>query len=299
MLCFFKPFINQPGVLAGSLKVERILVPPGIDSYWCITQLIGSFSLFRTASHVYVFIDSWDGNRGPVLPNGFARVLGKRPIVSVTFMCPACVLFALLHAFKRQVRPRVPVMIAIDVLNVVHHQSIISGVTPAVRGSITRSFVSPWDIRLVESRYLGRDLADCALNEIQGICLLFPVLTGYHIHCKVCYPIGAARMKGKNNKVGGGDSLFEKIEHNWLEIAAASLLALATVMSAWSAYNSSRWHARKHRILRQADTARVESSELITEMIQTRSWTRWCSLNYMNAIGEGNARMARSNTGPG
>jgi len=33
-------------------------------------------------------------------------------------------------------------------------------------------------------------------------------------------------------------ALFMRVEHNWIEIAAAALMALATMMSAFSAYQS-------------------------------------------------------------
>ena len=39
----------------------------------------------------------------------------------------------------------------------------------------------------------------------------------------------------KTCKDGGKESLFDRIEHQWIEILSAALLALATIMSAWSA----------------------------------------------------------------
>ena len=102
-------------------------------------------------------------------------------------------------------------------------------------------------------------------------------------------------MRSKEQKMGAGrDSIFEKIEHNWIEIAAAALLALATIMSAWSAYNSAKWHGRGTEYYDSADSARVQSSELLNEMIQDRIIDVIVFTDYMNAVGEGNTEMAEA-----
>jgi hypothetical protein len=53
----------------------------------------------------------------------------------------------------------------------------------------------------------------------------------------------------------------EKREHDWVEIAAAVLLALATIASAWSAYQSSRWHGVQAREYASANATRIHSAE--------------------------------------
>jgi hypothetical protein len=100
-------------------------------------------------------------------------------------------------------------------------------------------------------------------------------------------------MKSKENKAGSRkDSFLERIEHNWLEIAAAALLALATIMSAWSAYNSARWHASSTDFYEKANVARMQSSESLNEAIQDRIIDVMVFTSYMNAVGEGKKEIA-------
>ena len=102
-------------------------------------------------------------------------------------------------------------------------------------------------------------------------------------------------MRNKKNKLGSvRESLLERIEHNWLEIAAAALLALATIMSAWSAYNSATWHGRGTEHYDSADSARVQSSELLDELIQDKIIDVIVFTDYMNAVGEGNTELAEA-----
>lgn len=49
--------------------------------------------------------------------------------------------------------------------------------------------------------------------------------------------------------------------HNWIEIASAILLALATIASAWSAYQATRWHGEANKQYATANDARVSASE--------------------------------------
>ena len=49
--------------------------------------------------------------------------------------------------------------------------------------------------------------------------------------------------------------------HDWIEIVAAVLLALATVASAWSAYQSSRWHGVQAMAYATSNASRIHSSE--------------------------------------
>ena len=88
---------------------------------------------------------------------------------------------------------------------------------------------------------------------------------------------------------GGKDTgnLIERIEHNWIEIAAAALLALATLMSAWSAYNSATWHGISTGYYNKSDFAMARSAELLDMKIQDRVVDSVVFTNYVNALVEG------------
>jgi hypothetical protein len=47
---------------------------------------------------------------------------------------------------------------------------------------------------------------------------------------------------------------------DWVEIAATVLLAIATVATAWSGYQASRWNGEQAKAFSRATTARVEST---------------------------------------
>jgi hypothetical protein len=53
----------------------------------------------------------------------------------------------------------------------------------------------------------------------------------------------------------------ELSKHDWIEIAAAVLLALATIASAWSAYQSARWSGLEARKFNEANANRIYASE--------------------------------------
>ncbi len=54
---------------------------------------------------------------------------------------------------------------------------------------------------------------------------------------------------------------FARLHGEWLEILATALLALATVASAWSAYQASRWRSRETMLLSASNSARVHADE--------------------------------------
>ncbi|MBN2025433.1 MAG: hypothetical protein JW854_01535 [Actinobacteria bacterium] len=71
-----------------------------------------------------------------------------------------------------------------------------------------------------------------------------------------------------NEAGGGGDTepaaktrLFDRFHGEWLEIFSAILLALATVASAWSAYQAARWHSEESLLFNLATAARVHAAE--------------------------------------
>ncbi len=63
--------------------------------------------------------------------------------------------------------------------------------------------------------------------------------------------------------IAGSDVSDEKIRrhHNWIEIISAILLALATIASAWSAYQATRWHGVEARSFSDSNTTRIYSAE--------------------------------------
>ena len=45
---------------------------------------------------------------------------------------------------------------------------------------------------------------------------------------------------------------------DWVDIASAALLALATVATAWSGYQASRWNGEQAKAGARANAARIE-----------------------------------------
>ncbi len=72
---------------------------------------------------------------------------------------------------------------------------------------------------------------------------------------------------------------------DWIELAAAVLLALATVMAAWSAYQSTRWSGVQANAYSAAGAARTEAAQATSAggslvQIDVQMWTMW--LNVLN-----------------
>jgi len=93
-------------------------------------------------------------------------------------------------------------------------------------------------------------------------------------------------------KAGGGESFLERIEHHWIEIAAAALMALATIMSAYCAYESSWWHSKEAMHYSRSDQALIKTSELKDKMNQEVAVDVDMLSNYINATAQGNSRLA-------
>ena len=80
-----------------------------------------------------------------------------------------------------------------------------------------------------------------------------------------------------------GRAGLSEVEHSrtdWAEIVAATLLALATVATAWSGYQASRWNGEQAKSFSRATAARVESTKAAglanaqTE-IDVATFTQW------------------------
>jgi len=66
---------------------------------------------------------------------------------------------------------------------------------------------------------------------------------------------------GSNGKKDGSPPLFARLHGEWFEILSAVLLALATVASAWSAYQAARWSSEESLRFNEATAARVHAAE--------------------------------------
>lgn len=67
---------------------------------------------------------------------------------------------------------------------------------------------------------------------------------------------------------------------DWIELAAAVLLALATIVAAWSAYQSTRWGGEQAKATRDALEAKADASQLMTifgasAQVDVQLWTMW------------------------
>jgi len=83
----------------------------------------------------------------------------------------------------------------------------------------------------------------------------------------------------------------ERREH-LLEVATAVLLALATIGTAWCAYQSARWNGVQAIDFSEANTARSESVKQANLAAQLTAIDVGMWLQYVAAISEGNQRLA-------
>ena len=84
---------------------------------------------------------------------------------------------------------------------------------------------------------------------------------------------------------GVGDRLDEIAQDrfnrtDWIELAAAVILALATIVAAWSAYQATRWGGEQAKASRGALEARADASQLTTiftaeVQVDVQLWTLW------------------------
>jgi len=67
---------------------------------------------------------------------------------------------------------------------------------------------------------------------------------------------------------------------DWIELAAAVILALATIVAAWSAYQATRWGGEQATASRSALTAKTDAAQQTTifgasAQIDVQLWTLW------------------------
>jgi hypothetical protein len=84
-----------------------------------------------------------------------------------------------------------------------------------------------------------------------------------------------------------------KRHHNWIEIASAILLALATVASAWSAYQATRWHGHEAKDFSDSNTLRIYSAEAQDKANHQLAVDAAIFSDYAYAFHEGNAPLVR------
>jgi hypothetical protein len=68
-------------------------------------------------------------------------------------------------------------------------------------------------------------------------------------------------VENGDRKPGSRHPFFARLHGEWLEILSAILLALATVASAWCAYQAARWSHDESLRFNEATTARVHAAE--------------------------------------
>lgn len=86
---------------------------------------------------------------------------------------------------------------------------------------------------------------------------------------------------------------LERIEHNWIEIAAAALMALATIMSAVSAYQSSRYNGLQSIHFSDSDQAMTKATQYSDKANQQLSVDISMASDYMTATMQGDVRLAQ------
>lgn len=91
--------------------------------------------------------------------------------------------------------------------------------------------------------------------------------------------------------------ILESVEKDerkrWVEIACAVVLSLATIASAWCAYQSTLWGGVQTFRLAAANKASRASSEATLSATQTRAFDASMFINYIQAKSQGNERLER------
>ena len=77
-----------------------------------------------------------------------------------------------------------------------------------------------------------------------------------------------------------------------LEIVSAALMALATVLSAWCAYQATRWDGIQTIRFDAANSARTEAVRLSNQALQLGTLDEQLFTQYMVAVDAGNTRLA-------
>ena len=96
----------------------------------------------------------------------------------------------------------------------------------------------------------------------------------------------------EKNAKGAREGLISRIEEHWIEIIAAALLALATMISAWCAFSSSEWHGDSTEYYNKSNTSMIKSAELLDRAQQQVLIDVVVFSNYYNAVSGGDLQLA-------
>jgi hypothetical protein len=105
---------------------------------------------------------------------------------------------------------------------------------------------------------------------------------------------GASNEPEEAEAADARGGLISKIEEHWIEIAAAALLALATIMSAWCAFASADWHGDSTDFYHKSSTSVVKASELFDRAQQQVLIDVVTFTNYYNAVSAGDLQLAQA-----
>ncbi len=94
--------------------------------------------------------------------------------------------------------------------------------------------------------------------------------------------------EGNASKADVGARRYER----WIEIGSAVLLALATVATAWSSYQSARWSGVQANSFSSANASRVESTRASTEAGQLVQVDIALFTDWLNAFAEEQTELA-------
>jgi hypothetical protein len=89
------------------------------------------------------------------------------------------------------------------------------------------------------------------------------------------------------------DTVKKEQRKRWVEIACAVLLSLATMASAWCAYQSTLWNGVQIFRLAAANKAGRESAKSNLAALQTRAFDAAMLINYLQAQTQGNQRLEK------
>lgn len=99
-------------------------------------------------------------------------------------------------------------------------------------------------------------------------------------------------MESSKDDAGSGRKLGKPKHHHWVEIISAVLMAIATVASAWSAYQASRWHGTETSLYADANAARIHASEAAELADQQITVDAGLFSDYCYAYYEGNLALS-------
>ena len=80
--------------------------------------------------------------------------------------------------------------------------------------------------------------------------------------------------------------------YRWVEVLSAAMLALATIATAWSGYQSALWGGEQNRHLKSASTAEIKAMQFASVALQKISLHSSLFGQWVVAVSEGNTALA-------